>query len=406
MELKLNRSRKTPRSLFAKNFLDHWSTELAGTDRVTSEALQSELETFAQMFEASFQTETSLDQSAELLLKLFSLSHKTHHTDKWLKMAPQVLTHAKTSTLDPNLRVKLLNRMGQTYRIQGQLDDAYNTHQQALDLCEKEIADDDFCIADCYYHLAECHREAHQHEKALEFSKAVTERPGFATYPASFQATAHNLCGLTHQQLEQYPQAIKAFERAIEIWGGLDETVELARSKSNLGYLYLETEKFDLAHDHLTRAIELNRNNPIEQGTVFNKLGIFHAMQGDLDVAIEHWQNGKATLNRSQQALTVLAGRISHNLGYAHLRKSNFVAADGELKTAVLNWKKLNNQFELARSLSATGELYHAWGKHRAAVEYFDKVLAILQNFPSETEFREETLREKAEAEKEAAKQD
>jgi len=403
VELKLSRSGKTPRSLFAKNFLEHWSTELAETDRVTSEELQSELETFAQMFEASFQTGTSLDQSAELLLKLFSLSHKTHQTDKWLKMAPQVLTHATTGTLDPNLRVKLLNRMGQTYRIQGQLENAYKTHQQALDLCQKGIATEDFCFANCFHHLAEYHREAYQYKKALEYSQATIERPSFATYPATFQATAYNLCGRIHQQLEQYPQAIMAFKSAIEIWSDLNETVELARSKSNLGNLYLETKNFDLAHKYLKSVVELNENNPIEQGGVFNKLGVFHAMQGNLDVAIEHLQKGKAALNRSQTK-TILAGRISHNLGYAHLKKGDWGAADSELRTAVFIWKKLNNQFELARSLSATGELYHAWGKHSLAIEQFDKVLEILQNFPAEKEFREETLREKAEAEKEAAR--
>ena len=99
-DLKINRPNKIPQSVFAKNFLNHWTAEFSKTDRVTAEELESDLDLFSTMLEASFQTDTSLNQAAELLLKLFSLSHKTHQTDRWLNLVPLVLSKANSNKID------------------------------------------------------------------------------------------------------------------------------------------------------------------------------------------------------------------------------------------------------------------------------------------------------------------
>ncbi len=376
-DLKINRRNKIPQSVFAKNFLNHWAAEFSKTDRVTAAELESDLDLFSTMLEASFQTDTSLNQAAELLLKLFSLSHKTHQTDRWLNLVPLVLSKANSDKIDVSLKVRLLNRMGQTCLLQNQTDQAYSFYKQALTFCDEGHCQDAFCQADCYLHLAEFCHKTQAHETALDYSSALLNLPSFRSFPASFRATAQNLNGLILVALDQISEAFKPFQSAADIWQTEGDEVEQIRSLLNIGFTWLKIGRNDMARQTFEQTLQLAEKYPNKKIVVLNNMGILNFNDDKLQQAIRNWQEGVRTAAALPTAPRVL-GEILHNLGFVHQRLRLFEPAATYFDRASLAWRKQNNTFEVARAIGGKAETFSDWGKYQESIALFDKAITVL----------------------------
>ncbi|MGD1849832.1 MAG: tetratricopeptide repeat protein, partial [Cyanophyceae cyanobacterium] len=98
----------------------------------------------------------------------------------------------------------------------------------------------------------------------------------------SYVAFAYNNRGYALSDLGQKEDAIASYEKAIE----LDS--KNSSLHGNLGWLYLECDRLDLAKHHTTKALKLKP----DQGWLIFNLGLICALDNNLPEAIQHWKQG------------------------------------------------------------------------------------------------------------------
>ncbi|MFK7800216.1 MAG: tetratricopeptide repeat protein [Anaerolineae bacterium] len=386
--------KKLPHSQFILSSLNHYVGMFADTDRVTAAHIGGELEALAKILGFGFHHDGALEQSVELWLKLFSMSHKHQKTGEWLPVIPVAIEKIDSVKLPLGLKIRLLNRMGQVYRIENRFKQAEELHQKALALCEESGIEDDFLLADCNFHLADNHQFSNYPELALPYIEKVLNAPTFDKFPASFQATVLMSAGLILHKLRHLEKAIYYQEKAAQIWENENDPIELARTHSNIGRSYTWLNAFNEAGQSFEIALNLTKDYPLETARILGHLGLLHLRKQEFSIALGYWESSTDLLN-DQSRVTELEAELMHNIGLAHRLLGNYRESADFFGKAIGQWKTLHNYLELARSYGGLGETCLEWNKYNQAINFYDLALDIAKDYPSEKVFMQETLEER-----------
>jgi serine phosphatase RsbU (regulator of sigma subunit) len=134
--------------------------------------------------------------------------------------------------------------------------------------------------------------------------------------------------------------AVLLAQQALVVATELNKIQNVVRAEHLLGYCFYSRNDFDLAITHLSRSLEIARQNNFEEWIA-------------------------SGLNR---------------IGNVYQLKSNNIQAFDSYKEALQINQKLDNKIEIARTLGNLGSTYNLFGSYQKSIEYFLEALAIYEN--------------------------
>ncbi len=192
-------------------------------------------------------------------------------------------------------------------------------------------------------------------------------------------ARAHGALARALTRLRRYDDAHTHFTRAVELFGDLGDLVGQAITHVNLGWTYERQEDFGRALGHNEQALELFERcgHEVGQASVLNAVGWDYARQG-------HHRTALTYCERSLRLSQVLDHRFGEaeaweSLGYIHLHLGDHRQSISCYERAIDLLFELGAPALAATVLRDTGDAYRLVDDAAAARPHYTRALAILE---------------------------
>ncbi|MCA9077394.1 MAG: tetratricopeptide repeat protein [Planctomycetaceae bacterium] len=180
-----------------------------------------------------------------------------------------------------------------------------------------------------------------------------------ASSKLSDDAEVHCMAGYDFERNGQLKQAIKSYQKAIEI------KPDYAQAHYNLGHVHRQLEEWELAAKSFQKAIESDPNYP---GAHYN-LGLIYQKANRLNLASECFETSTAVNDKHPGSW--------EELGNVRLNQGQFEEAIRHLQKAI------DLDPNLASAHNSLGVVFAQRGELQKAVASFEQALAISPNFES-----------------------
>ncbi|MGM0580972.1 MAG: tetratricopeptide repeat protein [Bacteroidota bacterium] len=183
--------------------------------------------------------------------------------------------------------------------------------------------------------------------------------------------------GMIYAEIKDYGQAMKLYDRAIEIYSSLNLDGRIATTYSKIGMLYIETDQLLSARKYLTDALNIHSDNNFTYGMAESHKNLAKLLikQGELDMAFHHLR--KATrLSTSINDKDGLVSIMVQSGKYFRLQ-GNFDASEAHLVQALkmANDKQLRDyKLEAYHELKKLNEEH---GNLKESLNYYGKYSAL-----------------------------
>ncbi|MEH1915644.1 MAG: tetratricopeptide repeat protein [Nostoc sp.] len=247
--------------------------------------------------------------------------------------------HLCKLTLEITKNHSVLKEMALCEHQMGEVDQALNYYQQALNLCS---AEDEQELASIYHYLGALKANTGEVDEAIALynqSLEITQRIGNVQGKA---ATLHQL-GSIYANTGEVDEAIALYNQSLEITQRIGDVQSKAATLHQLGRIYANKGDVDEAIALYNQSLEITQRigNVQTKAATLHQLGILYAKKGEVDEAI-------ALFNQSLE--------INERIGYIQGK---------------------------AMSLSWLGGLAEQQGEYTKAISYLQLALEILQRLQS-----------------------
>ena len=195
------------------------------------------------------------------------------------------------------------------------------------------------------------------------------------------QAHAHHELGHAHVNLGRYEQAHDHLIRALELHGELDDRAGEARAHLDLSGLLSAQDRYREAIGHDRHGLRLFRAAGDDHGVAraLNSLGWDLAHYG------ENWLSAITYCEQARRLLHDLDDRyglsaVSHSLGYAHYRAGHHDEAVACYQHTLDLIKASDDPYRVAETLSSLGEAHRAAGHAAMARAAWERALSIFDD--------------------------
>ncbi len=222
--------------------------------------------------------------------------------------------------------------------------------------------------------------EAIQHLRAGLRGKrdAISQSHPFTAFSLMDLGAAYVANNQPAEALESYRKAIPILDRRLGALNPKTISCHLA-----IGRLLAPTGQLDAAKEHIDKVLASEMyglGNASEIGVAYATLGQIVYHQGDLDVAIGHFQQALSELadlpDTHPDVLSVL-----HDLGRAYHRQGESERALQTFERALIGYQASvgSEHTGTATALNAMGQVLYAQGKYDAALDRYHQALEIRQ---------------------------
>lgn len=148
-------------------------------------------------------------------------------------------------------------------------------------------------------------------------------------------ANLWNKLGVVYRHMENFPEALKAYDNALKAAQQANNRVEMAHAYNNMGHAYSWEGKYGMQLDYATRALEIFE-------ALGDKKGMGFALTGAIIACIElrDYEKALAFAGRSYRLRSEMGQNVETMvalmyLGKVHARMGNFKQAKSYLKQAI-----------------------------------------------------------------------
>lgn len=274
------------------------------------------------------------NQISTLTALCFQLRHQ--HPDSAIAYGQQALGLALQHDL-PFHQAYALSRLGLLSTIKGNFEQAQKELDQSLNIFT--TLQDSIKMADAYQGLGNVYRRSGQLAKALEAHltcKKIREERGGTAQTIGW--ACHNI-GTVFLATKEWNKALTYFEKAIQHYDGLD--------------------------------------NYYDQATTLNNIFVVHYKQGNYEAALRYIERARGIFEEQGQVLR--EGTTLINIGELLTKLKRPAEAQSKLERAVRLFEQVKDSTYLPMAINTLGYLHHDQGRHRTALTYFQKGLALAQ---------------------------
>ncbi|OLS23133.1 MAG: Transcriptional activator NprA [Candidatus Heimdallarchaeota archaeon LC_2] len=175
-----------------------------------------------------------------------------------------------------------------------------------------------------------------------------------------------------HLQKGEIEKLVSSYKTLIDIYGQLENNLELANINKELGKIFLQKGNLDVSEQYLMDALvvyeEIIPNSPII-GLLYYDLANLFQDKGELDNAISYWEKALPVFH-SNSMLAEEADTL-HHIGFIHQDKSEEEKAIKFFKQALLLYQEIKNIDDEANVVYGIGLAYYTLRKIEEAITYF-----------------------------------
>ncbi|MFO7992052.1 MAG: tetratricopeptide repeat protein [Thermoplasmata archaeon] len=276
------------------------------------------------------------------------------------------------SILDRREReIDLLNRIGDSYGLMGDFDDAVDKYKTALDKEEKDKKKAQLHrkIAYVYMNTGDYDESLEEADTAVDLLKNVEEE--------TEGAKILRVKGRTYMRRGDYDSASEFLKDALGIAEDFEDEKEIAEIEHNLGTVEWYRGDYEDAIEHLERAREIRRDIGDERGLAksLTNIGIVYYSKGAYKLALEYYGQGAEVFKKIGDKLNLAS--TYGNMGMVYYKK-------GELEKAVIHFErsldlfqKVGDKSSIGSALNNLGLIYQDRGELDKSKEYHERSLGI-----------------------------
>jgi tetratricopeptide (TPR) repeat protein len=281
--------------------------------------------------------------------------------------------HLCKSTLEITKHHSIFKEIAYCERQMGEVDQALNHYQQALNLCP---AEDEQELGSIYHDLGVLKASKGEVDEAIALynqSLEISQRIGNVQGKA---ATLHELA-IFYENKGEVDEAIALFNQSLEIKERIGNVLGKAATLHRLGMIYADKGKVDEAIALYNQSLEISQRIGNVQGkaATLNNLAGIHANKGEVEEAI-------ALYNQSLE-ITQRIGDVQTKAATLH-QLAGIYAGKGEVDEAIALYNQCLEVFERigdaywkALTLNSLGRIYAKKGEVEQAIAFYNQSLEI-----------------------------
>jgi class 3 adenylate cyclase/tetratricopeptide (TPR) repeat protein len=334
---------------------------------------------------------------------------------EWLQVGLSFIEEA-----EPNIEAALIYLLGAgLYYRQGQAAEAIRWCQRSLDMAarlatreaQQAIARTNYLLGTVYTRLGDLTKAVDHCQRSISIYQEIDDFPGLAraynnlanayvdqgdwdhaseSYQKSLDTTRQvgdiqqqgiivNNLGLINLDRGEWGQAKTLFEQSNAIWRQLGASLPEAVTLSNLAQVYLYQGELARAHHRLSESQTLFEAVGSEYflPELERRWGEYYWKSGDVDQALKRaWRS--LEMAEAQEVL-LEEGLSARLLGQIYLSHKEFRRAEESLTRSLSVFKKMDNDFETARTVLALTELAIASGRLEAPQVHLARAIETLR---------------------------
>jgi tetratricopeptide (TPR) repeat protein len=249
----------------------------------------------------------------------------------------------------------------------GALDLAQRALELGLELKPRPVR----TLARLHAQLATLHRSRQEWTQALRSYDRALEMAG-AVRDLQLLARLYDDLAEAHQHLGQPARALELMQQALRLYALESDESGVCRAENNLGDILMRQGQLDAAEPHLLRALEGSDRLGLDRrgrAYVLANLGELYWRRGDLQRAQEHLQRAREVAAALNERIVV--ARVDGLLGQVAEARSQPAAADRLFRQALDLLASLGVPDRLRRAHMAYGEILERREDYRSAAEHW-----------------------------------
>lgn len=299
-----------------------------------------------------------------LTLAVFPL---IENSDSWVPWRPLFETFPNYfDEFDLPTRAYLLNRLGQLYRLSGQMRQAIAIHQDALALAE-QTPNDKLLLHAVQFQLGEDYLRVNDLAKAEAYAQRAYQTIADNPDQEIAVANAALTLGYVMRLADQRDEAVRWYRTAVSIYQKHQQSVELARALTNLGVVLVEQGQFAEGLSVYKQATAEGEKGGSYYQLIWLKynMGVLYMAQKRYDLAEVKFREAAHDIRRNAWQDLRLQAQIDNNLGYVILNQGRYSEAESYLRQALDIWNQLEDDLGAANCLESVAE--SVWEQDRKA---------------------------------------
>ncbi|CAB4025405.1 Nephrocystin-3, partial [Paramuricea clavata] len=278
------------------------------------------------------------------------------------------------------------NNIGLVYSEKGDLDQAKDYYQRALEIQEKLLGPNHIDIAASYNNIGGVYYDKGNLDQAKNYYQRALEIQEKQPGPNHVNvAVSYNNIGLVYSKKGDLDQAKDYYQRALEI----EEKelgpnhVDVAGSYNNMGQVYYNKGNLDQAEDYYQRAIKIQEkqlgSNHVHVAVSCNNIGLVYKEKGELNLAKDYYQRALEIQVKQLGPNHVNVAVSYNNIGGVYSKKGDLdQAMDYYQRALEIQEKQLGpNHVDVAVSYNNIGGVYYNKGNLDQAKDYYQRALEI-----------------------------
>jgi signal transduction histidine kinase/Tfp pilus assembly protein PilF len=207
--------------------------------------------------------------------------------------------------------------------------------------------------------------------ETIELAKSVSYREGLAQ--------AYRKSGISSRLLSRYNDAFQYFEKALEVFNEINDTVGKARVINSIGNLYLNLGDYKYALDYLHRCLIILKDLDEKkfEASVMTNIGLAYQESGDYTSSLESYLKSMQIYNEN---LYDIPESLLNNIGIVYMNLEDYKTSLDYFNRSMRLATEKNNILDRGFALGNIGIVHSHIKEYSKAIEYYNESFVILHS--------------------------
>ena len=319
--------------------------------------------------------------AATLILQIYPLIERRGYWRRWIPLLQKAVNSCTEA--DSSLAVRLLDRLGQCYRLNRQWQESLAKHQREEELAQQ--MGDRKLLAKSQLNLSQTYWSLRQYDQAVRYGEAALAGFTATAGDAEQIGATFTILGLIAYGRGQWQTAESLLTQAVDAYRSIDRPALLARSLMNLTLTLQRDGRNEEALPLCREALEILQptEHELDKVRVELALGTSYLNLNRLVEALEAYERANSPALR-RTGDTYLMALTANNLGSVYLEMGRLEEAQRTLNDSIRLWRRAGGRLMLANTLGSMAETLLAMERPDEALPYLNETIAIAAEFPDD----------------------